>query len=322
MTTENVESDIRERIERFFSPPGDSVDAELVGQRLGESTDAVASAMLSFIAMACDVKLERLDETNEQALSAEEPTTVAIVTTTRFADSLSVAVPHSSVHSLVGLMYGEPEEAVPIKPSRPLTELEVHVVQDIATSLTEGLLGELVGPVQATDSSAATLGMEDVDEAELQALGVSVDKQFARFEFSFGSREAFPIYIGFPASMLQEIQALLVEAIQSEDDGAEETSNPEWSNKIKSKIDDAQVEVIASIVCPDATLAAIAALRPGHVVEIYQTNNSLVTLECDNEPIYRGSLGKVSGRLAVEVEAGVDHWNEFLCEMLFEADQS
>ena len=48
---------------------------------------------------------------------------------------------------------------------------------------------------------------EAIPEAELQALGVSVDKQFARFEFSFGSREAFPVYIGFPALMVQEIQA-------------------------------------------------------------------------------------------------------------------
>ena len=323
MTTENdIDIDIRQRIEQFFSAPSNSVDVELFGQRLEETAGSISSAMAAFVTLPCDVKLDRIDEANENGLSAEEPIAVAIVTTTRFADNLIVTIPHASVLSLVGLMYGEPEDVAPVKLNRDLTELELHIVQDISKSLAEALLGELAGPVQSIECLTMELGLSDETDPAQQAVEIDTDKKFAFFELSFGIREPIPLHIGFPASTLQQLNELLIESEQSRETSPEEAPNPEWSTKIKSKIDDTQIEVVACIVCPDATLAAIAALKPGHIVEIYQTNNSLVTLECDNEPIYRGSLGKVNGRLAVEVEAGVDHWNEFLCEMLFEADQS
>ena len=327
MTTDNdvesgIESDIRERIQQFFSAPIQGVDVEFFGQRLEGSLEAMASSLLSLIAIQCDIKLERLEETSKQALSDGRPIAIVDVSTTRFADDLSLIIPHASVPSLVGLMYGEPEDAAPITLSRELTELERHILQDMSKLVAVALLGDFVGAIKSTESSVATLGVSEEAEADQQIADIDVDMQFAFFELSFGGREAIPINVGFPASMLGELQELLADAAQLESDRSVETPNPEWSTKIKSKIDDTQIEVFACIVCPDATLAAIDALRPGHVLEIYQTNDSLVTLECDNEPIYRGSLGKVNGRLAVEVEAGVDHWNEFLCEMMFEADQS
>ena len=318
-SAELTDSGSQENLASLFASQGGRINSDVIGQVFEEFVPGIVEVLLSFFQTPSSIKLAAYREDTFHSVSAGSSCLVTELTLPHDAEPVIVAMPYQTVFALVGVMFGEDDTAASFAPDRALTNIEIHIGSEIARVMVESLFGRAFGELDLKGEARHSLDWtgEDVEYDTLKK------RYFSEYQIAIGEREPTLLYIGCPNSSAKELQDLW----SAENSSAAPSSSgaaPDayWSQQIKNHIDGASVEIIASVTCPDTTLGVIAGLRPGNVLEIYQSNDSLITLECDEEPIFRGSLGKSGGRFAVEVEATVDHWGEFLCELLVEADKS
>ena len=308
----------QENLASLFVSQGDRINSDVIGQVFEDFVPGIVEVLLSFFQTPCSIKLSGFRDDTFQSICAGGSCLVTELTLPDDAEPVIVAMPHQTVFALIGVMFGEDEAAAPYAPNRALTNIEIHIGGEIARATVESLFHKVFGELDLKGEASHTLDWNS-DEVEYD---ISQQRFFSEFQIAIGEREPTLLYIGCPSSIASELQEQWTAQNSAPDASTDVAPDAYWSQQIKNHIDGASVEIVASVTCPDTTLGVIADLKPGNVLEIYQTNDSLITLECDEEPIFRGSLGKSGGRFAVEVEATVDHWGEFLCELLVEADKS
>ena len=74
---------------------------------------------------------------------------------------------------------------------------------------------------------------------------------------------------------------------------------------------------IRAILCEEElTLGQIATLQVGQTLSLGATMNSLVVLECENQRLFRGRIGRARDSYTVRVEEAVDPTEEFIDDIL------
>ena len=115
------------------------------------------------------------------------------------------------------------------------------------------------------------------------------------FTLEFGGATA-DMHICFPYSMLEPIRDLLYSSMQSD----QMSSDKRWISTLRRQLQDAEVEIVASLASGRITLGQILTLKPGDVIPI-QIPERLTAL-VDNVPLMECSYGQQNGQYALKVE--------------------
>lgn len=88
-------------------------------------------------------------------------------------------------------------------------------------------------------------------------------------------------------------------------------SDPRWVRDMQNRVAGTEVNVAATIGAPDYPLLDIARFRIGQVIPLKYDAAAPVVLECDDERLFRCKLGQSQGLFTVELDAPIDHEQEF-----------
>ncbi|MGI9426128.1 MAG: FliM/FliN family flagellar motor switch protein [Hyphomicrobiaceae bacterium] len=307
------QSDTGHPIRTIFSAQSRTIDQNHLTELLNEKIPALALTFQDYSSLLADIEIGALTSAIEdQDLPCTNRLLVSVPIESQAEAHVAMTASHAAIFKLIGIIYGEAADAQAFHTDRLLTELEQHIATHILDALCRKLARALLGKTVKLGDDAMAV------DAPLEELEVAGYLYFAQLNITLGEHPPFTIEVGFA----RELLAALQQTVDTETVTTHSEPDSHWSSLIQNQISSAKVGLTATITCPDTTLAAISDLSPGNIIEIYQTNNSLITIECENEPIFRGNLGRSGGRFAVDVEAPVDQWSEFLCELLFEAEQS
>lgn len=316
----SIDTSTHDTLSSLFAAHGERLNHDVITQVFESFAPGMGKALQSFFETPCNSKLMSFREDTFQSVCSATRCFVSEITLPDDSEPAIIVLPYQTLFALIGVMFGEDEEASPYQPARALTNIELHIGRELCKALIETLFKKAGGKLKLEPNSIRSIDWSG-DEVEYD---VAKSRVFSEFQVELGNREPTLLYIGCPIGIARELQSSWIEQNSSSDSASDGEPNAYWSQQIKNHIDGASVsvDVVALVTCPDTELGVIAGLKPGSVLEIFQTNASLITLECDEQPVFRGNLGKSNGRFAVEVEAPVDHWGEFLCELLVEADKS
>lgn len=120
------------------------------------------------------------------------------------------------------------------------------------------------------------------------------------------------LFIAIPQNALTPIRQTLSRDLSNE----ASTPDPFWSKKIHSEVGRAEVTVRAVIEEYSFTLADIADLQVGKVLQLQATPRSRVKLEGNSEPLFWCQLGQAEGKYTLRIDEAVDANQEFLDDLI------
>lgn len=92
--------------------------------------------------------------------------------------------------------------------------------------------------------------------------------------------------------------------------------DPEWAKRMQDRVAQTEVSVHAVLEKPGLTLADIARLEVGQIVELPISPTSLIKLECEGQALFWCELGQKDGLYSIRIEDLVDQEQEFIDDML------
>jgi flagellar motor switch protein FliM len=94
------------------------------------------------------------------------------------------------------------------------------------------------------------------------------------------------------------------------------TRDPRWAKQMQSRLGRTEVTLRAVIEERQFTLADIADLRVGKILQLQATPRSRVRLECKDQPLFWCELGQGDGLYTVRISENVDQEREFIDDIL------
>lgn len=89
-----------------------------------------------------------------------------------------------------------------------------------------------------------------------------------------------------------------------------------WTRDLEAGLQMADMPIRAILCEEELTLGQIATLQVGQTLSLGATMNSLVVLECENQRLFRGRIGRARDSYTVRVEEAVDPTEEFIDDIL------
>lgn len=211
------------------------------------------------------------------------------------------------VFTLVDALFGGDGTEMPYTENRALTNIELRMGQKILDLVSRAL--------QASFSSVIETRFKfERLESRMDFAVIAPRNSFAvitRVNIRVLGRSG-ELFIVIPQAALTPIRQNLSRDLSNE----VSIPDPFWSKQIKSEVGRAEVTVRAVIEENGFTLADIADLRVGNILELQATSRSRVKLEGNSEPLFWCHLGQSEGKYTLRIEDFVDSEQEFLDDLL------
>lgn len=120
------------------------------------------------------------------------------------------------------------------------------------------------------------------------------------------------IFVLIPQSALTPMRQNLVRVISNEPN----VRDPRWSKQIESEVQRAEVSLKAVLEKRYLTLEEISSLEVGQTIRLQASPKTLVTLESDDEPLFRCFLGKSDGAYSLRIEEVIDNKKDIIDDIL------
>ncbi|MBB3808018.1 flagellar motor switch protein FliM [Pseudochelatococcus contaminans] len=120
------------------------------------------------------------------------------------------------------------------------------------------------------------------------------------------------IFVIIPQSALTPMRQNLMRVISNEPT----VRDPRWSKQIKSEVQRAEVTLTAVLEKRYLTLEEIASLEVGQTIRLQASPKSLVTLESDDQPLFKCFLGKSDGAYSLRLEEAIDNKKDIIEDLL------
>ena len=269
---------------------------------------AAADGMRAYCSNACTFKMNGIAAGNTwDLLEAYENGFGAFFHAPEWDARIIIGCDRRLVFSIVEAMYGADGTESPNESDRQLTALEIRVMREIATTAAEWLRQQLVPVCQTsfiyerTDTTLdfSTIGMRDAPAIRAQFVGQIING---------GGR----LFVLVPNAALTPFRKRLEQA------GPTETHNvdPVWAQTMQRELSRTQVEITATLEGPQMTLAALSMLRPGQIIALNSSADSLTALEVEDQVLFMAKLGQAKGDFTVCIERRLDEREELLNQIL------
>ncbi|MFT0893111.1 flagellar motor switch protein FliM [Pseudochelatococcus sp. G4_1912] len=120
------------------------------------------------------------------------------------------------------------------------------------------------------------------------------------------------IFVLIPQSALTPMRQNLSRVIASEPT----VRDPRWSKQIESEVQRAEVSLKAVLEKRYLTLEEIASLEVGQTIHLQASPKTLVTLESEDEPLFKCFLGKSEGAYSLRIEEIIDNKKDIIQDIL------
>ncbi len=192
---------------------------------------------------------------------------------------------------LFDAMYGGDPLQRSSMPQRPLTAFETAVAMNLAETVLKTMC--------LTFSARAPLSMTDLASPHRLPPASSRAKpvDYVVFDVSLPATGDC-LTVGLPASGLDALQDPPERVPRNLID-----LDPSWTRGLRTAITHAAIEFIATTDAPDLELGDIAALQPGSLLEFDGACLNAVRLECADEAVFIGRLGRSKGFYTIGIDA-------------------
>lgn len=95
--------------------------------------------------------------------------------------------------------------------------------------------------------------------------------------------------------------------------------DPVWARSLLTEVGRAEVQLDAVLEGPTLAIGAVADLRPGQILHLAATRDSLLSLESMGEVMFRAKLGQADGMFTVLVDHPVDQQRDLFNEIVADA---
>lgn len=201
------------------------------------------------------------------------------------------------IFGLVDAMYGSDGSEAAYEVKRPFSSLEVRIAREvfeIAMPALKSLFSTICGVTFQLDKihtalEFQTLGQHDVPVVVAQLVFQVMDA---------GGR----MFIIIPQSALLPIRKKL----ESEHTPEVKREDPEWSRQLREGVARTKVTLNAILEVQPMTLHEVSNLQVGQIMKLRATRQSLVTLECEGQPLFLCKLGQSKGFFTLIVDSTVE----------------
>ncbi|MCQ0986742.1 FliM/FliN family flagellar motor switch protein [Jiella marina] len=272
--------------------------ADEIGARLGE----LATKPIEVTYQQCDV--ENAPDPSE---AGSGTSMLATLLSNRFLRPSFVAVERRTVEALVAGFFGC-EPSADLAASREPTLLDRQFLRlGLAKALDAAMrvfkpMAEVslsIGDFVTAEELAETLG----EEPERYAL--------FRFEIVMGSYTA-PLTIAIPLSFLAPHRRFLAGVPEGPKVDADEA----WKKDIEASFARSEMRIEAVLCKKKIPLSQVARFRVGETVSLDVGLTSLIPLECEDRPMFKGQVGRARDSYVVRVEERIDPAQEFIDDIL------
>lgn len=234
------------------------------------------------------------------------PTAIAVFATTGWAGPVYVTCNQSAAFMILEMLLGaDPAEPSPTE-VRELSKVERRLAAVFFKTFLASVSNAFILVAETGFELTTTWAEPDYDEVKPRSAMI-----VARFEIE-SPRQKGDIHFLIPNDSLASVR----EAMSQEPKKTTEVQDDTWEGAIRKEFNRSNVTVTAVLDERPGTLGEIAGLRPGDILELNATTESMVVVETNNERLLLCSLGKSNGVYTLRVEEFVNKEQELMDNIL------
>jgi flagellar motor switch protein FliM len=222
-------------------------------------------------------------------------------------NSIVIGLDRDLVFSMVELLFGGDGSEPPIDEERGFSNIELQIAQSLIEHAAQAF--------QAAFAPVASLRLR-LERIETRMDFVSVGRRatpsvVARFLLQAINRggEMFMVVPQLALSPLRQ-------ALAKPPSGEPRQPDPAWAQKIGDEVQRTEVRIRAVLESQGFTLADIAALKVGQVLQLQATPRSRVKVESSEQPLFWAYLGQNDGYHTLCIDEPINQEREFMKDVL------
>lgn len=220
---------------------------------------------------------------------------------------LLTGIDRKFVFALLEALFGADGSEAPFEDDRELSKVEIRVARFA--------FGRSIEALEASFASVANISF-DTTRTPIGA-DIAVDGRknawtmMCRCRLSAFGREG-EMVLAIPQTVLDPFR----EALSREPFVGAPLLDSDWAKRMENRVTQTEVSVHAVMEKPGLTLADIARLEVGQIVELPISPTSLIKLECEGQALFWCELGQKDGVYTIRIEDLVDQDQEFIDDVL------
>ncbi len=286
-------------IARFLttSGPGDRLAAAGVKSFAADAAAQIEELLKTMEAGEASTELENISDFTDETL-ADYPEEELLGVIFRFAEleGYGLLVVHKAFFfSLLEKLFGAAGDASVIIPDREIGVLDRRILAAIAQRVAETL-------------RIAVAAAFDAEPNERQPVECSLVPAFDAASMDHFELTIIARLDQYEGRLILALPRRLAERLASpaaNDDAVEEAAHEgggqEWRSALKSNLENTEMLLSAVLARTTLTMAEIAGLKIGQMLEIGATLNDEVTVIADERPLFRGHVQRRHGRYMLEI---------------------
>ncbi|NDV85757.1 hypothetical protein GTW51_03475 [Aurantimonas aggregata] len=232
---------------------------------------------------------------------------IAMLASPRFQGPGFAVVARSTIEALISTFFAAEPSPDKVLTREP-TELDRGLVV-LAIDTVVACAGEVFAPVAALDLVRGDL----VDQSDLAARLEDGSGRFVQFRFEIEVRGLLaPLVVAFPEELFAPHRRFLAES----QDAAPVDRDEAWSRGIEASFAQSDLRLEALLAKKKVPLATVAAFRVGATIPLDVDIASLISIECEDRPLFRARVGRSRDSFVISVEERVDPAQEFIDDIL------
>lgn len=240
-------------------------------------------------------------------LGIHESSITAVVHAVLWDARILLGMDRPFLFSMLETLFGADGSEPPVVESRPLTTAEGEVAKWTFAAVSTALRNAFSGVAETP------MTMERMEAAlELEAVGgPSAQLLVAKFNLRAPGGVG-RLFVAMPQQAIMPFRAKLEKLPKREAPFVD----PAWSERFRSQIRQAGVEVRAVLGTREMMLGEVTKLKPGQIIELDRASKNRVRVESKGLPLFWSELGQADGFYTLRVSEFVDHEQEFMDDIL------
>lgn len=279
-------------------------------KHMAETWAASAATKISAIAGASlDLTLREVESDFGPELDEAEDdgTMYAPLSSPRFRSPGYAMLDHEALEALISALFAA-EPSPPGTPPRTPTDLDRSIVKLGLATIADSALSvfEMIGELRLSVGNiinAAELGEQLAGETDRFIL--------FRFDLTVASLST-TITFALPGALFAPHLRFLREPPKMPPPDREES----WSNAIKESFAKSDLRLSAIVTKKKIDLGTIAGFAVGDTIPLDVSANSLIAIECEDQPLFRAHMGRSRDSYVVRIEERIDPAEEFIDDIL------
>jgi len=276
--------------------------AETWAADAGIKIGAIAGANLDFTLREVEADIAP-DLEDEEAAGGM----YALISSPRFRSPGYAMLDHEALEALISALFAAEPSPAGSAPRTP-TDLDRSIVKLGLATIAEAALNvfEMIGELRLSIGNIVT-------GAELgENLQGETDRFILfRFDLAVGSLST-TITFALPGALFAPHLRFLREPPKMPPPDREEA----WSNAIKESFAKSDLRLSAIVAKKKIDLGSIASFSVGDTIPLNVSADSLIGIECEDQPLFRAHMGRSRDSYVVRIEERIDPAEEFIDDIL------